>query len=317
MDSDNGPETTYHPAPGDQYPLPVAGCLPRVGAFFIDVMLLAVVLFGLSLLFPSYFYRLGPNGRCIGFAVAVGYFAYFTSRWGKGQTVGKRMTGIQVTDQQGHLLPIRRAVVRSTALCLIYMLNRWQHPIFTQGVLLLFMGSFIVLGGVLTELYSFIFNRTTRQGPHDLLAGSYVTPIKRDPYSAYKAEKTSGLHHVMMVIILLVVSVIGLLMVEARSSTSDQLNDLMQAINEDSRFVATGVSRSTNGQHLSITVWYLDELPVDNGQALSYEVAEIVAHEYQLVGSLRTVRVTIFQAIDLGFTSRWKGVSWNFNLSGQ
>ena len=316
LNADNWPETTYHPAPGEQYPLPVAGCLPRVGAFFIDGLLLGVILFALSLIFPSYFYRLGPNGRWIGFAVSVGYFAYFTSQWGKGQTVGKRVTKIQVMDEQGHLLPIRRAVVRSAALCLIYLLNRWQHPIFIGATGLMFVGSVIVLGGVLTELYSLIFNGTTRQGPHDLLARSYVIPTKRDPYSAYKAEKAPGYHRVVLGVILLVVGVISVLMLTGRPASSEHLVDLMQAINEDSRFVATGVSRSTDGQHLSITVWYLDQLPADNGRALSYDVATIVASEYRGAKFLQTVRVTIFQAIDLGLTSRWKGVSWNYNLSG-
>jgi hypothetical protein len=60
------------------------------------------------------------------------------------------------------------------------MLNGWRLPILNNPILA-FITTVIVFGGLLSLIYTFIFNRTTRQGIHDLVVGSYVVPAPPAP----------------------------------------------------------------------------------------------------------------------------------------
>lgn len=146
----------------------------RVFAFFLDglVVGIAVSLIALPLFNPLS--RLGAWGRLIGFALALPYFAVLNSNIGHGQTLGKRWMRLQVVDEGGIPISFRSSVLRYVVLWAPFFLNQILLPTSRIPWIVMFLLVIAIFGLGGATLYLVIFNRRTRQGVHDLAAGSYV-----------------------------------------------------------------------------------------------------------------------------------------------
>lgn len=153
-----------------------AGSWPRLGALFLDSLLLGAIGAAAGALFGEDFSRLGAGGRLLGFFVAAAYFGTLNSRITGGQTPGKRLLGIKVVDKDGAPLSIPKSVVRFLPLGAAWILN--NAPLGDMGLAppWIYRIHVSVIGVGLSVAYLFTFNRTTRQVLHDIAAGSYVVP---------------------------------------------------------------------------------------------------------------------------------------------
>src|SRR5258708_30891020 len=97
----------------------IAGFWGRVAAFVIDCLILSVPTLLLGLALFRWAAGLGPAGRLIGFVVALLYFGVLNSRFGGGQTLGKRLLGIRVADRAGAPLSPMRSFLRLRQVSLI------------------------------------------------------------------------------------------------------------------------------------------------------------------------------------------------------
>ena len=79
----------------------ITGFLRRIGAFFIDGLILGLFGFLLGLFLENYFVQIGGWGRLIGFSIALLYFGLLNSSLNKGQTIGKILLKINVVDTNG------------------------------------------------------------------------------------------------------------------------------------------------------------------------------------------------------------------------
>src|SRR5688572_3875551 len=90
--------------------------------FFSDVLdMLLLGLFGatLSLALGSLFWRLGPHSAWIELVITFLYSGLLQSSLGKGQTLGKRILGIQVLSMDGSYLSLPRSMLRYAMLATI------------------------------------------------------------------------------------------------------------------------------------------------------------------------------------------------------
>ena len=132
---------------------------------------------------------LGQSGRFIGFVVALLYFGLLNSRLHSGQTIGKRLLGIRVTDRAGQLLSPPYSITRFLVLAIPYFLNGLWFDVdaASAGWIEYFLGAllvFVVFGGLGSIVYLFVFNRRTRQSLHDLAVRSFVVhdrPVAMPP----------------------------------------------------------------------------------------------------------------------------------------
>ncbi|MFH0800074.1 MAG: RDD family protein [Pseudomonadota bacterium] len=144
----------------------------RALAFLLDIVLLkffcelAIWLLGQRLSF------LGEDGWWVGLALAWIYFGFFDSRFGRGQTPGKRIVEIEVKRlDSAWLHPIDSLLrfVPFAAAAAAWFIARYGDPASFQTIALKTLSVLFVLGTVIFGLL-----HQHRRELHDLLIGSFV-----------------------------------------------------------------------------------------------------------------------------------------------
>ena len=101
----------------------ISGFWRRLLAIVLDGLILGIVGFVSGLFFFDFYARLGSWGRMIGFGVDSIYFGVLNSGIGKGQTVGKRIMKIEVTNKFGEHITLGQSLLRNTILGAPFFLN--------------------------------------------------------------------------------------------------------------------------------------------------------------------------------------------------
>lgn len=302
----------------------IAGFWRRIAAFIVDTLVVSIPFFILGFAFTDVSFALGPYGIFIGYGVFILYWGYFNSESRNGQTLGKKALKIAVISKDNKYLSIQNSFLRAIALGSVFILVEWpftpmRFPFIAQ--LISAAGS---IGG-LVILYGLVFNRTTRQGIHDLFVKSYV--VKAPPKKKKAAPMLPKIHKNFMIGISIVgaLLIVGSTFVAFSNPTFGVLgeNDWENMIDVQRELVAkegvfsAGVLRTffksfdsgttTNG--LEINLWinksceknptYCEELFKDTVQ---------IALEGFDVEDLDVLEITIGSRFDFGLTQGY--VSW-------
>ena len=171
------PPPPLHEAP-IEFPQPqgnvISGFWRRFFAFVIDSTLLGIIGWILGTILFDKFARIGPAARLVGFCIALAYFGFFDSSAGHGQTIGKRLLRLKLVDRLGYALPPSEAIIRFFVFGGPYFLNGLSLPLSRTPLGVTILLAIVVFGVGGSNLYLLVFNRGTRQGLHDLVAGSFV-----------------------------------------------------------------------------------------------------------------------------------------------
>ncbi len=315
--------TLFANTPSDTQPSPmpateIAGFWRRVFAFMLDGLFLSIPLLMLGFAFRSFAFSLGPWGRLIGYGLLFLYWSVFNSTFREGQTFGKQLLGIAVVDRHGDYLSLPASMRRASILALIGLLNQWALPVLETPVMVVITGT-IVLGGGLALLYGVIFNRQTRQGIHDLIAGSYVVKTSHRPKT--HLPETPPSHKRITIGLVgagLILSIaIGVLMQNANPTFGilvptewKEIQALRTTLAHNDDFFNVGVrrlnqnsSRTSDARHnLHITVWM--KKPCEQYTAYCdtalQQVAQTVFENYAGIDRLSEMRITLINRFDLG-----------------
>lgn len=152
--------------------MPPAGFWRRVLGFGIDFTILVIVgqlVVGqlVASRFASFLYDIGPYGRFFGWPIVLAYFTSLTAV-GAGQTFGQMVVKTATRAADGHLLRPRTAFLRALLLSLVII----------PPITLLHMSGFVAYWLIMCTAYLLLFNRGTRQLPHDLFTRSNVFHLK-------------------------------------------------------------------------------------------------------------------------------------------
>ena len=297
----------------------ISGFWRRIGAAFIDVIILAVVGFCLGLMFGDTFVEMGDWARLVGFVISILYFGVMNSSVANGQTIGKILLKIRVVDADGGVLTLPKSFLRYSVLGIPFFLNGLTGSEELLNSFLIYPLSLIVLGGFFSLTYLYVFNRMTRQSLHDVVVGSYVVNLDTPAQSVSPIWQP----HFVIVGILLVAS-LALPALTTGLIQSQGLNSLLEtqtAVNKHPAVKSSGITigsttnLSTTGNetttYVGISASLYKKTQVGD-KTLAKELAQTVVDNYPEARSTDVIQVSLTYGYNIGIASSTHSSSFSF-----
>jgi uncharacterized RDD family membrane protein YckC len=304
-------EQAIIPEPIFTFP-PIAGFWRRFFAWFADTLILGVIGQVIALIFSSFLFSIGPYGRPIGLLFIIPYFGIMNSKIGGGQTIGKRILKIAVRNKNNKPINLGRSIVRILLLSLPALFNGWAIPIFQNYVVAWFLSLVVFgLGGAI--LYTMIFNRSSRQGVHDLLLGTYVVHLPGKPIESFPT--TSRIHWIVTSIWVgfIAIGTLAMAFIAPSLISKSPLASVMSLYNvlqDDPRFFTVGVNDQTfygsnrkTSHALIITAWYKGKLAESDRKEVVDSIAKTVLDNEKNINKYDGMQIKITSAYDIGIAS--------------
>lgn len=298
----------------------IAGFWKRIGALFIDTLIVGIFGYGLGLVFENQFVELAGWGRIVGFVIAITYFGIMNSKITCGQTIGKKLLNIQVVNSESRPIEVVTSFFRYAILGIPFFLNGAQFTTDAITSFWLYPLSFVIIGGFLSIIYLYIFNRVTRQSLHDLIVGTYVVNKgveKNLPGVVWRP-------HLIVVGVLFTVAAVtpAITSTMAKSEPFKNLFVVQSEITKNPSVayasVFDGQSTFTTKGGTSKTTTYINvqafinKNTVENAE-LAKELAKIITSTHSEAVEKEVIRVTLSYGYDIGIASKWKNHVYNFN----
>ncbi len=291
-----------------------SGFWPRLGAWVIDLILLAIICGTIGGLGITYTAGWGSNGRFIGLGLGILYFGLTASRIGGSASLGMRLLGLKVVHTDGRAMDLPAAFGRALFLVGPVLLNGWYFAIsdITLATIAGIVAITAVFGIGLAQIYLLLFNLPTRRMVHDLLFDSIVVKaataqVQSPPVRAHGVVAT-GL--VLCGLALAVSGPVALRALMPRQATLSQEQKVADAVDALPGVVATTVQTNTTTWHdtsgsrtvrtLVVTA-RVRQWPANVNLVLAPIGAAAVKHYSFAPGERLTVR--LIYGFDLGFAT--------------
>ncbi|PWQ95064.1 RDD family protein [Leucothrix pacifica] len=304
----------------------ISGFWRRLGALFIDSLILGLLGFLLGLVFESTFVEMGQWGRIVGFVISVAYFGLMNSALFNGQTLGKKLLKIRVVDASNNSISLIKSLIRYVILGTPFFLNALQFTGDNSPTFLIYPIYIIVFGGLLAIPYLYCFNTMTRQSLHDLIVGSYV--VNADAKKQETGAVWKGHPYIVGLLLLISASipfVYGTLQKDVAFEeliTAEDLQTARLSLMENpavrdafikvigfTGFNEAGESERSN--FLSAGVFLRSDETAD--EAMAKDFAKIVLSTYPEAEQNSQIRLLMTYGYDIGIFSRWHNRQYSFS----
>ena len=303
MESTAPPLTTEY-APPDREIIPprfVSPAWRRAIAYAVDKFILGTAAVILTFPFFKFVARLGSWSAIIGCAVDVTYFAILDSQIGNGQSPGKRLMNVQVVDVLGKTISFDRSLLRSTIFLLPVYVSMYWSSLPREPAMALMV---IAIATVACANYHLVlFNHDTRQGLHDLAAGSFVTGTDRR--GAVATHPIWAMHWLIFAMVMVILILAGLIGNTWMMSNHPELKNITRALvgvegAQQIRIINTGSAVDGNQKRiLEITV--VGDGKSAGEEAFADRVVKQIFENYPAAEHFNVVRVSISQGYNFGF----------------
>ena len=297
--------------------LVLAGFWRRLFADFLDVVVLGAAGFVLSVPLDSLFWRLGGFGAWIGLVVTFAYSGLLQASLGQGQTIGKRILGIQVLRLDGSYLSVPQSLLRYAILavvsyssCIITAIGTISPAAAASDTLRVAMTMLAIASFLGCSVM--VLLHPQKRGLHDLLCGSIV--VHKGTYDQQKLMQLADPRREVRALLAVVAPVMLCLAVGVyalHDSEPQERQSELETVQKELRQIA-GVSRckftihlSPDGAALEVKLG-VDRSLIDDKQAASQkmqEVSEILLRQVHDLRDFRYVQVTLIASYNLGFYS--------------
>ncbi|UTA48256.1 RDD family protein [Simiduia sp. 21SJ11W-1] len=298
----------------------IANFWRRIGALFIDTLILGLVGFLLGLALKATFVQIGGWGRLIGFGIALAYFGLMNSKLSNGQTIGKRLLNLRVVDLDNHTIPLIRSVFRYIVLAAPFSLNGAQFSNEALLSYLMYPLSMIVFGGLFSIIYLYIFNRVTRQSLHDLAAGTLVVNANIEKQEVGKVWK---LHLVIVAVFFVAAAIVPAF--TGKLAQNEPFKDMLavqSALSNEQEVSYATVTTSTTtfssvNEGTKTTTYVTAQAVLSSNKVsdveLARKLAAIVIQNYPEAVNKDALRITLTYGYDIGIWSQWSSHTHDFN----
>jgi uncharacterized RDD family membrane protein YckC len=305
-----GPESTAVIPPEEEARI-FCGFWRRAGALVIDWIILCIAGNILGVVFFDFLSRLGSLGPLLGMGIGLLYFGLQNSALCGGQTLGKRLLGIQVVDAEGKLISPSQSLVRYVVLYLPFFI---LNPAILGSIATTWTGLLLETALSLwfaTIIYLFLFNVPSRQSLHDCIVQTYV--VRTGTRGAVKPTPFWTWHYVLLCLIgfCLLGMAGGAVLLLQWAPIADQLS-VVQAVQADPRveyassmagtnwtFTEAGTKKTTS---LEINAFWNGK-PDNMDEAVRSIAAAALAKAPDEVAQQDVLKIAISHGYDLGFAS--------------
>jgi len=298
----------------------ISGFWRRIGALFIDTLILGVIGLVLGLFLESFFVQMGGWGRLVGFSIALIYFGVMNSAIAGGQTIGKMALKIRVVDSNCSPINLGRSILRYIILAIPFSLNGARFSNEAMLSFLIYPLSLIIFGGIFSISYLYIFNRVTRQSLHDLVVGSYVVNTNTEKQNP---GKVWNVHLIIVAVLFLTAAVFPTFTAQlAQSEPFKGMLTLQSALSNDPHVayatISSGSSTFSSISEGSKTKTYVSSqvfLKANNvsDAELARRLATIVVANYPEALQKDIININLTYGYDIGIASSWFNYAHNFN----
>ncbi|MEX1215028.1 RDD family protein [Saccharospirillum sp.] len=291
----------------------------RIGALVIDAAVLVSVGFVLGLVFESYFVELSVWARAIGFVIALLHFGILNSELNNGQTIGKRLLAIRVVNLHNESVKLDVSLLRSLILITPFFVQGSGLPSALLPTLWIYPLSLILFGGLVSTAYLMLFNRRTRQGPHDWICRTFVVNLESDPN---RPEPIWLGHSVVVGFILVLALSLPAAVLQSNIAQPqpdlDRSAELLMRLDTISRVQMTRVDAGrgdgdAENRFTSVQVM-LTENRVNDAD-LAAAIAERLLQENDRVRTQGPLMINLTYGYDIGIFSRWDSRMHRFNVA--
>ncbi|WP_028672694.1 RDD family protein [Saccharospirillum impatiens] len=287
----------------------------RIGALVIDAAVLVSVGFVLGWVFESYFVELSVWARAIGFVIALLYFGLLNSELNDGQTIGKRLLAIRVVNVRNESIKLDVALLRSLILIAPFFIQGSGLPNALLHSFWIYPVSLMLFGGLVSIFYLMVFNRGTRQGPHDWICRTFVVNLESDP----QRPEPIWLGHAVMVGFVLVLS-LALPAAVQQSNIAEPQPDLdrsaaqlmqLDLVNHV-QIARVDSERGDIENRFTSAQIMLTENRVDD-EALAQTIASQLLQGNDRIRTQGPLMINLTYGFDLGIFSSWDSQMHRFN----
>ena len=298
----------------------ISGFWRRIGALFIDTLILGMGGLALGLFLESLFVQMGGWGRLVGFSIALIYFGVMNSSIAGGQTIGKKALKIRVVDCNNSPINLGKSILRYFILAIPFSLNGAQFSNEAMLSFLIYPLSLIVFGGLFSILYLYIFNRVTRQSLHDLVVGTYVVNANEEKQ---EPGKVWNVHLIIVVVLFISAAVVPAFTSQlTQSEPFKGMLAVQSTLSNDPSVayvtISSGSSTFSSTNEGAKTITYVSSqvfLKTNNvsNTELARRLATIVVDNYPEALQKDTIHINLTYGYDIGIASSWSNHVHSFN----
>ena len=327
--SDTNPVESQNTAPLDVTPNVASSVvgIRRVFAALVDGLILGSIGFALTWSMSDELAAIGPSTRWIGLPILIAYFGLLNSKISGGQTIGKRLLRVKVVGYDGKPISVGKSILRAALLETPIIMNGAVYTFSTAEYLYSIVAVYAVFLVWMANMYLFLLNRTTRQGLHDIAAGTFV--IRADdsvevlPSASQRRSAIRG--NLVIVSIHAVLLTGGLFWFWNWVSNTDKrgLYDDLLTLQRDliSLEAVSYAGISVNIEHpspaensyLSVTLYMT--APTDTLRPLATELICTLADNHRWMKDKERIAITGIYGYDIGIWSFWRSASEQFDPS--
>lgn len=294
----------------------------RIGAFFIDSIILGLIGLGLGLFLEDYFVEIGIWGRLIGFCIALIYFGVMNSNIANGQTLGKMVLKLRVVNAGNKPINLVKSFGRYSIIGVPFFLNGAQFSIETMTSFWLYGLSFIIFGGLFSIAYLYVFNRVTRQSLHDLVFSTFVVNTGVDNQNIGKVWRP---HLISVGLLFLAAAVVPVYtsslvqqepfsdLIKIQGVLLDNPSVNHAAVTYGKSLVNTAKTGTAETTFVSAQI-FLRKNEISNAE-LAHEMASSIAKHYKQALEKDIIVINLVYGYDIGIATRWNSSSHRFNPS--
>lgn len=298
----------------------ISGFWRRIGALFIDSIILGIVGLVLGLFLETTFVEIGAWGRIVGFSIALIYFGIMNSSISGGQTIGKKVLKLRVVDCNNASISIGRSMLRYLILAIPFSLNGAQFSNEAMLSSLMYPLSLIIFGGLFSILYLYIFNRVTRQSLHDLAVGTFVVNANVEKQ---EIGKVWNIHIIIVAVLFIAAAIVPAFTTQlAQSEPFKEMLSVQSALlnepNVTYATISTNTSTFSSVNEGTKTTTYVSSqvfLEKDNVSdiELARRLASVVITNYPETLNKDSIQIILTYGYDIGIASKWSNHTHNFN----